>query len=108
MAFAETQWAITGIKFVYLQALAADAPYNETHWKSTSFSNLLVKAIGETDKTKAQDLWNQVQSIQYNQGGYIDWVAADWVDGLSTKVKGMAPSGAGSLGNMTFLDAWLA
>jgi peptide/nickel transport system substrate-binding protein len=106
MAFAETQWAITGIKFFYLQALAKDAPYNETHYVSASFSDLLNKAIGETDKTKAQGYWNQVQSIQYNQGGYIDWVAADWVDGLSTKVKGMVPSGAGALGNMSFMDAY--
>ena len=37
-----------------------------------------------------------------------DWVAADWVDGLSTKVKGITPSGAGALGNMAFMDAWLA
>jgi hypothetical protein len=65
-----------------------------------------VKAIGETDKTKAQDTWNQIQEIQYNQGGYIDWVAADWVDGLSTKVKGMTASGAGALGNMNFMDAY--
>ncbi|MDX6494508.1 MAG: hypothetical protein QOE17_494, partial [Gaiellales bacterium] len=64
-------------------------------------------AIGETDETKAQDLWNQVQQIQYDQGGYLNWTNADWVDGLSNKVKGMKPSGAGALGNMTFMDGWL-
>jgi len=108
MAFAETQWAITGMKFFYLQALAKDAPYNETHWKDPSFDALLSKAIGELDKTKAQDYWNQIQQIQYSQGGYIDWVAADWVDGLSTKLKGITPSGAGALGNMNFMDAYFA
>jgi peptide/nickel transport system substrate-binding protein len=107
MPFAETQWAITSMKFFYLQALAADAPYNETHWKSTPFNDLLFKAIGETDETKAQDLWNQVQTIQYNEGGYLNWTNADWVDGLSNKVKGLAPSGAGALGNMGFMNAWL-
>jgi peptide/nickel transport system substrate-binding protein len=108
MPFAETQWAITSLKFFYLQALASNAPYNETHWHSPSFNDLLLKAIAETDQAKAQGYWNQVQAIQYNEGGYLNWVNADWVDGLSNKVKGMVPSGAGALGNMTFLNAWLA
>ena len=107
MPFAETQWAITSLKYFYLQALATDAPYNETHWKDAAFSQKLTQAIGETDETKAQDLWNQVQEIQYNQGGYLNWTNADWVDGLSNSVKGMKPSGAGALGNMRFMDAWL-
>ena len=107
MPFAETQWAITSLKYFYLQALATDAPYNETHWNDAAFSQKLSQAIGETDETKAQDLWNQVQEIQYNQGGYLNWTNADWVDGLSNSVKGMTPSGAGALGNMRFMDAWL-
>jgi peptide/nickel transport system substrate-binding protein len=107
MPFAETQWAITSMKFFYLQALTSTAPYNETHWKDARFNTLLFQAIGETDDAKAQDLWNQVQTIQYNEGGYLNWTNADWVDGLSNKVKGMAPSGAGALGNMTFMNAWL-
>jgi peptide/nickel transport system substrate-binding protein len=107
MPFAETQWAITSLKYFYLQALASDAPYPETHWKDPAFTQKLSQAIGETDETKAQDLWNQVQEIQYNEGGYLNWTNADWVDGLSNSVKGMKPSGAGALGNMRFMDARL-
>lgn len=107
MAFAETQWAITSLKFFYLQALAADAPYPETHWKNSDTDKWLNAAIAESDQAKAQGYWNQVQKQQYDEGGYINWVNADWVDGLSTKVKGMSPSGAGALGNMTFMNAWL-
>jgi peptide/nickel transport system substrate-binding protein len=107
MPFAETQWPISALKFFYLQALASNAPYNETHWHSKSWNTLLFKAIGEPDKTKAQAIWNQVQKIQYEQGGYLNWTNADWVDGLSNKVKGLRPSGAGALGNFRFLDAWL-
>jgi len=95
------------MKFFYLQALASNAPYNETHWKDAHFNTLLGQAIGETDSTKAQDLWNQVQEIQYNQGGYLNWVNADWVDGLSKKVQGLTPSGAGALGNFVFMNVWL-
>ena len=37
MPFAETQWPITSLKYFYLQALATDAPYNETHWNDAAF-----------------------------------------------------------------------
>jgi peptide/nickel transport system substrate-binding protein len=106
--FAETQWPPPSLKFFYLQALASNAPFNETHWHDPAFNTLLFKAIGETDKAKAQALWDQVQQIQYQQGGYINWTNADFVDGLSKKVHGLKPSAAGILGNHRFQDAWLA
>jgi peptide/nickel transport system substrate-binding protein len=108
MLFAETQWPPPSLKFFYLQALASNAPFNETHWHSSSFNNLLFKAIGETDTAKAQSYWNQVQQIQYQQGGYLSWTNADFVDGLSKKVQGLKPSAAGILGNHRFQDAWLS
>ena len=54
----------------------------ETHWNSASWNASLQKAIGELDQSKAQTLWNQVQQVQYEQGGYILWTNADWVDAL--------------------------
>ena len=108
MPFAETQWPISSLKFFFLGALATGAPYNETHWKSKSWNDLLNKAIAEPNKAKAQALWNQVQKIQYDKGGYLNWTNADWVDGLSKKVQGLKPSAAGAVGNYRFLDAWLA
>jgi peptide/nickel transport system substrate-binding protein len=108
MPFAETQWPIVSLKFFYLQALASNAPYNETHWHSKSWNALLFKAIGERDQAKATNYWNQLQKIQYDDGGYLNWTNADWVDGLSKKVQGLKPSAAGVLGNYRFLDAWLS
>jgi peptide/nickel transport system substrate-binding protein len=108
MRFAETQWPVTSLKYFYLQALAANAPYNETHWRATGWNALLYKAIGELNRTKAQAYWNQLQTIQYNSGGYLNWTNADWVDALSKKVQGLKPSAAGALGNLRFLDAWLS
>ena len=95
------------LKFFYLQALASDAPYNETHWKNSARNKRLYKAIGETDQAKAQGDWNQVQKNQYDQGGYINWINADWVDGLSTKVKGMKPIRP-ACSATSFMNAWLS
>jgi peptide/nickel transport system substrate-binding protein len=108
MLFAETQWPPSSLKFFYLQALASNAPFNETHWHSKSFNRLLFKAIGELNHAKAQSYWNDVQEIQWRQGGYLNWTNADFVDGLSKKVKGIKPSAAGILGNHRFQDAWLS
>ena len=88
-------------------ALAANAPFNETHWHSKSFNKLLFKAIGELNHAKAQSYWNQIQEIQWREGGYLSWTNADFVDGLSKKVNGVKPSAAGILGNHRFQDAWL-
>jgi peptide/nickel transport system substrate-binding protein len=107
MAFAQTQWPISALKFFYLQALASDAPYNETHWASESWNTTLRQAIGELDEAKAKELWNEVQKTQYEQGGYLQWTNADWVDGLSNQMKGLAPHPAGLMGNCLFLNAWL-
>ena len=46
--------ASPSLKFFYLQSLSSKAPYNETHWKNTSWNDLLFKAIGETDDATAQ------------------------------------------------------
>ena len=75
---------------------------------TSRWNALLDKAIGEPNKAKAQTLWNQVQKIQYDRGGYLNWTNADWVDGLSKKVQGLKPSAAGVLGNYRFMDAWLS
>ncbi len=107
-AFAESQWPPPSLKFFYLQSLASTAPYNETHWHDPSFNTLLFKAIGELDTAKAQSYWNQVQQIQWAQGGYIVWTNADFVDALSLKLKGLVPSAGGILGNHKFDTAWLS
>lgn len=108
LLFGQSQWPVFSLKFFYLQALASDAPYNETHWKNPSWNTLLFKAIGELDQAKAQSYWNQVQQTQYQQGGYMCWTNADYVDGASKKVKGLQPSPGGILGNHRFRDVWLS
>ena len=108
LAFGQSQWPVFSLKFFYLQALAANAPYNETHWHNPAWNTLLFKAIGELDQSKAQSAWNQVQQIQYEQGGYMCWTNADYVDGVSKKVQALKPNPGGILGNHDFRTVWLS
>ena len=108
MPFAETQWPISSVKFFFLGALATGTPYNETHWKSKSWNDLLNKAIAEPDRPRRSRSGTRSRRSSTTQGGYLNWTNADWVDGLSKKVQGLKPSAAGAVGNYRFLDAWLA
>jgi peptide/nickel transport system substrate-binding protein len=108
LLFGQSQWPVFSLKFFYLQALAANAPYNETHWHDPAWNTLLFKAIGELDQSKAQSYWNQVQQIQYQEGGYMCWTNAAYVDGVAKKVHNLKPNPGGILGNHNFKTVWLS
>jgi peptide/nickel transport system substrate-binding protein len=108
LLFGQSQWPVFSLKFFYLQSLAANAPYNETHWHDPAWNATLFKAIGELDQAKAQSYWNEVQEVQYHQGGYMCWTNADYVDGVSKKVQGLKPNPGGILGNHDFRKVWLS
>jgi peptide/nickel transport system substrate-binding protein len=69
------------------------APYNECHWppKSGPGSNYLSlyrQALAATDEGKRCDLVHELQTIEYNYGGYIIPFYNNLVDAYSTKVSG--------------------
>jgi peptide/nickel transport system substrate-binding protein len=95
MTFAQNIWAIGSLNSFVSQALLSSGSLNETHWNSSSFDQLYFKALGETNPSRAQDLWNQLQAIQYNQGGYIFWSEVHNVDGVAKNVAGYGGPGVG-------------
>ena len=95
MTFAQNIWAIGSLNSFYSQALVSGAALDETHWNSTSFDNLFQKAQAATNAERAQQYWNQLQSVQYNQGGYIFWAEVHNVDAISNKVAGFGGPGVG-------------
>jgi len=95
MTFAQNIWAIGSLNAFYSQALITGAPLGETHWHSKAYDALFYKAQGATNPKLAQQYWNQLQEIQYNQGGYIFWAEAHNVDGLAHNVAGLGGPGVG-------------
>lgn len=95
MTFAQNIWAIGSLASFYSQALVTGAALDETHWSNRSFDQLYKKAIGATNPQLAKQYWNQLQAMQYNQGGYIFWAEVHNVDGLSKKVAGFGGPGVG-------------
>ena len=66
--------------------------------------HLLAQAIAETDPAKQQDLWNQVQQIQYDRGGNIIWAQPDNLDATAKNVGGFTPGGPFEFGGFAFQD----
>ncbi len=69
------------------------APYNETHWPPKSgpgsnFISLYKQALAEVDPTKRCDVIHEMQSLEYNYGGYIIPFFNNLVDAYSSKVAG--------------------
>jgi peptide/nickel transport system substrate-binding protein len=80
----------------YLNQVAAGslptAPYNETHWNDPTFLSLYTQALSTVDPKKRAAIVHQMQTIEYNDGGYIVWGFYNLVDAYSPKLRGFKPS----------------
>ena len=107
MAFAQSYWTTGSLAAFYSQSLAANATWNETHFKDKAFDALVGKAGGARTVEAATAAWLKVQKIQYERGGYIGWANQNIVDAASPKVQGIKPSAFFNLGGWNYRDVWL-
>lgn len=95
--FAQDAWPGPSIVNNYSQQFLIGSAANETHYDSPGFDQLFARAQAETNPDKAEDLWNQVQAVQYNQGGALVWAYIRNVTAVSNKVRGYGAPGSGWL-----------
>jgi peptide/nickel transport system substrate-binding protein len=89
-------------------AFAANAPWNETHWKNEKFEKLLNDARGETDETKRKAYIWEMQAMLNEESGALIPAFRDWLDAHNAKVGGHTPHGGFDMDNGMILDkAWL-
>jgi peptide/nickel transport system substrate-binding protein len=107
--FSINNWIIGqgSLPLFYLSALQKGAPYNETHWNNAKSDKLLDQALADGNPDSAQQKWHAVQELQHNEGGYIVTSFLNWVDGYSTKVRGVHTTEAGPCNYWDFKSAWL-
>jgi peptide/nickel transport system substrate-binding protein len=108
-SFAQSLWfAYDSVFSQMARSVAPNAPFNETHWNDPKWTALYTQALGTVDAAKRKQLGYELQSILWNQGGYIYWGDFPLIDGLSTKVRGAQADSGGPLGNGDWQDWWLA
>jgi peptide/nickel transport system substrate-binding protein len=97
----------------YRSLIQVGSPYWDTHWGAqqpggTAANNLILAAEAAVDTSKASDLWRQVQQEQVNQGGYVVWGLAPYIDFAGLNVRGLKASSALNFNNYRLQDGWIA
>jgi len=68
------------------QAYAADAPWNDTHWKHDRFNKLLVEARAELDTNKRREMYWEMQAILKDEGGVVIPFFPNYICATSSKI----------------------
>jgi len=86
----------------YLSQVAAgslpSSPYNETHWPDAAdakFKKLYSEALQTVSLKKRTEIVHEMQTLEYDNGGYLVWGFSNFLDGYSTKLGGLIPGDKG-------------
>jgi peptide/nickel transport system substrate-binding protein len=67
-------------------SLAAEAAWNDTHWKNPRFNELLVAARSETDDKKRAEMYSEAQMLIHDDGGQTVLMFANYVGAYNNKL----------------------
>jgi peptide/nickel transport system substrate-binding protein len=80
----------------YLTQVAAGslptAPYDESHWPDgpdKKFLTLYKEAVRTVNQKLRFEIEHEMQTLEYNNGGYIIWGFSKFLDGYSSKLQGL-------------------
>jgi peptide/nickel transport system substrate-binding protein len=86
----------------------SDAKWNDTQFKDERLDQLIDLARATIDHEKQRTIYTEIEEIIYEQGGNAIPAFVNYLDGLSSKVKGLEPVPLGNLGGFNFADSvWL-
>ena len=87
---------------------ASNAAWNESHYKSEKFDQMLSEARGMLDETKRKAIYGDMQTMISNEAGTCIPVWISNVDAKSTKVKGLKANPLGGMMGYAFAEyIWL-
>jgi peptide/nickel transport system substrate-binding protein len=97
LAFSIDFWGTRSYLNQVQQGSLPNAPYNETHWPPKSgtgsnFISLYNQALATTDQAKRSEIEHEMQTLEYDIGGYVIPFFNDLIDGYSDRLQGLKPS----------------
>jgi peptide/nickel transport system substrate-binding protein len=95
MKLGQDNWSPSSLASQYALGILPGGPYSETHWSDPKTISLFKRAVAASTHAETQELWNQLQKIQYDAGGNIFWGRLRGTDGISDRVRGISPHGSG-------------
>ena len=73
---------------MYTTAYLSTADWNDTRWKRPEFDAMLLEARAEIDEGKRKEIYSKMGRMLNEEGGLMVPMFNDFVDAMSTKVKG--------------------
>ncbi|MFK4810645.1 ABC transporter substrate-binding protein [Devosia sp. ZW T5_3] len=70
-------------------AYSSTSSQNDTHWKNESFDTKLTEARALLDPTKRKEIYAELQQLVSDDGGALIPMFGDYLDAVSTKLKGV-------------------
>jgi peptide/nickel transport system substrate-binding protein len=77
------------------QSMLPASPFNETHTANPTLTNLYNQANATINDAMRKEIEYEMQSFDFNQGGYIIPAFIDALDAYSTKITGYSASAVG-------------
>jgi peptide/nickel transport system substrate-binding protein len=89
-------------------ATLASGPFNETHFNDAKYAKLYGQGLATTNQATRTEITHEMQTIDYNTGGYIIPCFIPIIEALSTKVHGDKPGKSGlSFNNWDLKSLWI-
>lgn len=84
-----------------------NSPYNETHFDNPTYNKLYNEGLAKVDDAARYAIAHEMQTIDYDEGGYIIPYFPGVIDAASPKIGGVVPSKTGiPLSNFAFKKFW--
>jgi peptide/nickel transport system substrate-binding protein len=85
---------------------AADAAWNDSHWKNDRFNKLLKEARAELNENKRREMYVEMQKIARDDSGVVIPMFANHVEASTTKLKFDKVAGNWELDGTRIAERW--
>jgi peptide/nickel transport system substrate-binding protein len=108
-AFIGSEWNARAVDDLNLSLIfMSDAKWNEDHIANEHLDGLIKDARATLGLEKRKEIYGEVQAIINEDSGHIIPAFADYLDGISNRVKGLEPVPVGNMGGFNFANkVWL-
>ncbi|MEO0938015.1 MAG: ABC transporter substrate-binding protein [Pseudomonadota bacterium] len=94
---------------MYTTAYLSSADWNDTRWKRPEFDEMLLQARAELDPAKRKEIYSMMGRMLRDEGGLMVPMFNDFVDAISSNVKGWVTDPNGSQMNwQAAIKTWKA
>ncbi|WP_221352012.1 ABC transporter substrate-binding protein [Streptomyces beigongshangae] len=88
--------------------LLTTSSFNASGWRREDFDARFAKAQSSTDEAERTRLYGELQRTVHEEGGLLMWGHPDWLNAVSSRVRGVTAAPPNTLDSARFDKVWLA